>query len=434
MGSWSVSINGNDTAADLKQEYSAAFYKYDVEEAVKKIDEYVRENVCNESDEETWCDYYYSLVDFMWRKGILTDSVKEKAIEMIDSGFGLEVWADSGEKTLNARKKVLEAFRSKILSPQPSKKRIKPNVYTEKIFENGDIIAIQLQTAGKPYTQNNWRPISEEYFHSLDGKYVLMQLVECHASWSSRIVPEVKDYWAYFRLFDGIYDDMPSSIDPYILSDAKVFDSYVSPEFYCECSMFYFKKRKYSVICNCKEILQDYKGKGNNGIFFGINKPWYNADSLIISAMDLNTTCQSSAMSAEDMLSIVKGATQRGRYDTHFSSEENKARFEQEEKAIVEKICSVIAEGGKLYSIPFGKEIGIVTVREDHIDNLYIKMRFQRNGFGTELLRYAFDVAVKDAYIDVPLTNEVLLHICDKLNLIKVFENTEIVRMKKGGD
>ncbi len=54
MGSWSVSINGNDTAADLKQEYSVAFYKYDVEEVVKKIDEYVRENVCNESDEERW--------------------------------------------------------------------------------------------------------------------------------------------------------------------------------------------------------------------------------------------------------------------------------------------------------------------------------------------------------------------------------------------
>ena len=105
MGAWSVSITGNDTAHDLLSEYTAAFYKYETEEAVKRIDNYVRTNMFDESDEEEWCNYFYSLADFMWKKGILTDEIKEKAIRMIESGFGLELWKEAGEKTFEKRKK-----------------------------------------------------------------------------------------------------------------------------------------------------------------------------------------------------------------------------------------------------------------------------------------------------------------------------------------
>ena len=96
MGAWSESITGNDTAEDLLYEYPAAFLKYEPEEAVSKIDQYVRENEFDESEPEEWCNYVYSLADYMWKKGILTDKVKESAIQMIDSGFGLDIWAESG--------------------------------------------------------------------------------------------------------------------------------------------------------------------------------------------------------------------------------------------------------------------------------------------------------------------------------------------------
>ena len=75
MGTWNVSINGNDTAQDLKSEYQAAFFYNDVDIALEKIDTYVR-SMFDETDEEEWCNYYYSLTDFMWRHGILIDSVK----------------------------------------------------------------------------------------------------------------------------------------------------------------------------------------------------------------------------------------------------------------------------------------------------------------------------------------------------------------------
>ena len=170
MGAWSTGITGNDTAKDLYTEYSAAFYKFDVQEALERIDRYVRAELFDESDPGEWCDYYYSLADFMWKKGILTEPVREKAIEMIDSGFGLEGWAEAGQKTLDSRKRKLEEFKTKLLSPQPPKKKIKPNAFTERIFEDGDVIAVQLQTAGKPYTEAEQRMLSEDEFHAFDGK------------------------------------------------------------------------------------------------------------------------------------------------------------------------------------------------------------------------------------------------------------------------
>lgn len=65
MGTWGFSVTGNDTAQDLLSEYQAAFFYNDPETAVKKIDNYVRENICDETDEEEWCNYFYSLADYM---------------------------------------------------------------------------------------------------------------------------------------------------------------------------------------------------------------------------------------------------------------------------------------------------------------------------------------------------------------------------------
>lgn len=432
MGTWNTSITGNDTAKDLYIEYSAAFYKFDVEEALKRIDSFIKAEMFDESDEEEWCNYIYSLADFMWKKGILTDSIKNKAVEMIDSGFGLELWSEAGQKTLDSRKKKLAEFKERLLSPQPPKKKIKPNVHTERIFEDGDIIAVQLQTAVKPYTEQKSKPISEADFHDFDGKYVLMQLVECYASWTSSIVPEVKDYWACFRLFDGIYDNVPKNIDVLKLKDAMIHQgNRISSTFTCESSMFYFKRRNYKVICNCKDLLSGLDTNSNNSIYWGINKPWSNPDSQIVSAMGKQIVCCEFVGSSEQLTHICRYANRYGRFDYSLSQEENEARYTAEENVIADKISKALSSGGKLYSISFGREIGIVTVHNGHIDNLYIEGQYQRNGFGTRLLEYVLSISEEKSYIDVPVSNKKLLHICDKLGLVKTKQTEHAVRMAK---
>ena len=432
MGTWNTSVTGNDTAKDLYIEYTAAFYKFDVEEALKRIDNYIRSEMFDESDEEEWCNYIYSLADFMWKKGILTDSVRNKAIEMIDSGFGLALWQEAGQKTLDSRKKNLAEFKEKLLSPQPPKKKIKTNVHTERIFDDGDIIAVQLQTVGKTYTEQESKSISEEDFHNFDGKYVLMQLVNCYASWTSSIVPEVKDYWACFRLFDGIYDTVPNDVDLLSLKDALIHQGQkISSIFTCESNMFYFKRRNYKVICNRKDLLSGLDTNSNNSIFWGINKPWSNPDSQIVAAMGNRIICKEFSGTAEQVEHICRYANRYGRFDYSLSREENEARYITEENIIAERINKVISRGGKLYSISFGKEIGIVTVHNGHIDNLYIEGQYQRNGFGTRLFEHVLSIAGKQAYINVPILNKELLHICDKLGLVKTEQTEHTIRMAK---
>ncbi len=432
MGTWNTSITGNDTAKDLYIEYTAAFYKFDVEEALNRIDLYVRNEMFDESDEEEWCNYIYSLADFMWKKGILNDSVKNKAIEMIDSEFGLDLWAEAGKKTLNSRKQKIVEFKQKLLSPQPQKKKIKPNVHTERIFNDGDIIAVQLQTAEKQYTEQESKPISEKDFHAFNGKYVLMQLVNCYASWTSSIVPEVKDYWACFRLFDGIHETVPDNIDPQSLKEALIHQGgKISSVFTCESNMFYFKRRNFKVICNRRDLLHNLNTHSNNSIFWGINKPWSNPDSQIVAAMGNQIVCKEFTGTAEQITHICRYANRYGRFDYSLTREENEVKYILEENVIAERIKRTIFNGGKLYSISFGKEIGIVTVDKGHIDNLYIEGQYQCNGFGTRLLEYALSIAEEEAYIDVPISNKVLMRICYKLGLVKTSETELTIRMIK---
>ena len=307
MGAWSESITWND-AEDLLYEYPAAFLKYEPEEAVSKIDQYVRENEFDESEPEEWCNYVYSLADYMWKKGILTDKVKERAIQMIDSGFGLDIWAESGDKMLKARKRVLSKFREKLTSPMPPKKKIKLDINQNRIFENGDVIAIQLQTAGKNYTQNDIKQMSEEEFHAFDGKYILMQLIDCRTSWSSAIVPEIKDYWAYFRLFDGIYDTVPEVINYGELKPAKILDNRIVSCFTCESKMIYFKRRNCKLIGNTPILDPDEKTDAL--IFFGINR---NPDPILVAAMGNEIFCGEYNGTDEQLREICKRANRYGR-------------------------------------------------------------------------------------------------------------------------
>lgn len=288
MGAWSVSITGNDAAQDLKKEYQAAFFYNDVETALAKLEAYVRK----EYDEDEYCDYYYSLADFMWKHGILTDEVRNKTVEMIDSGTGLDLWEESGTKTLDKRKKVLAEFRDKLLSPQPPKKKIKMNLYLKPIFETGDLVAIQLQTANKYYIAGS--PFSEQFFRECDGKYVVVRKVADTVSWTSRVEPRVKDIFAYFELYGKIFDTCPTMEDLTGVPAANaaklhcdiwngVNDMRYKGTFYCEGSMFYFRKRKYVLIGRSMKDLP--AGCNAVSIFLGADYQRINADTELLTAI-----------------------------------------------------------------------------------------------------------------------------------------------------
>ena len=404
MGAWSTSINGNDMAEDLKQEYTVAFWKFEVPEALRLLDEYVRQDF-EESDPEEWVNYYYSLADFMWKKGILTDEVRDKAVAMIDSGFGLDIWEESGEKTLQSRKKVLAEFREKLLSPQPPKKKIKPNIHAERVFKDGDIIAIELHTAGKPYTKSTVRAMTEDAFHDCDGKFVLMQLVECKPSWHSALVPEVGD----------------EAVNVRTLKPAEfICNSKFSPYFYCESSMYYFKHRQARVLGNDVSSLKDLDPDFNSTacVFFGINRPWVNADSELLAAMGKEPLISIYQGFGRVYRELVYDAISYGKYDHRLTKQENRERFYRLTEAIAERALAAEKDGGIILQLTYGGVMaGVLTVREHLLEDLYIQGDLRNHGFGTRLIQNGLSHAGQGAYLDVPVNHAVLIHICEKLGL-----------------
>ena len=284
MGAWNIGITSNDTAQDLLSEYQAAFFYYDVDTALNKINTYVRSQGINENDKEEWCNYYYSLALFMWKKGILTDQVRNHAIKMIDEEFGLEIWAKSGKSILQKRTKALAELKEKLMSPQSDKKKISVNLHLKPIFEVGDIIAFRLITDDKIYLAKD-SCFDERFFAQANGKYVVVRKIADHISYRSGIVPEIKDHWAVLQLYSKVFDSVPDMSDLKNINWAKTGEPF--GVFVCESSLSYFKKRDYQMLGNNLKgvTLAKMKNRWNTHIFFGINKPHYNADTFIINAI-----------------------------------------------------------------------------------------------------------------------------------------------------
>lgn len=280
MGTWNASISGNDTAQDLKSEYQAAFFYNDVETALAKIDAYVR-SMFDESDEEEWSCYYYSLAEFMWKHGILTDEVRNRAVEMIDSGFGLDIWEAEGKAILNKRKKVLAEFRGKLLSPQPPKKKIRFNLHMKPIFQTGDLVALQLKTLDKHYPAHS--KLGEDIFRGYDGKYIVLRKVGDEISQYSSIESQLKDYWAKFQLYNAIFDDCPSAEQ---LRNVPFVPTRDNSTFTSESSLFHLKKRNCRVIGNNQDDLPEFnKTHGLSFVFWSISTQWGSPELDILTAI-----------------------------------------------------------------------------------------------------------------------------------------------------
>ena len=293
MGSWGAGISGNDTAMDLRSEYQAAFCHFDVETALEKIDAYVRHEGFDESDEGEWCDYYYSLADFMWKKGILTEAVKHRAIGMIDAGFGLEIWEESGKAALRERKKVLEKFREKLCSEQPAPKKIKINLYMKPIFQTGDVVAFQLQTKDQVYLPPDdpraWLSsrFDEPFYRSCHGKWVVMRSAFDHVSYRSSIVPEVQDIWPYFQLYGAMFDECPTMEMLKDVPWAKTEHNPGTRVFWTEGTLSYLKKRNYPIIGSSMDDLvtaQQVDWNSESIFFRSYGKECY-ADMALLNAI-----------------------------------------------------------------------------------------------------------------------------------------------------
>lgn len=139
MGAWGPDIFSDDLAADVREEYIELIGDgmTSKEATVALIQRYKLEaNDLDSGGTVFWLSLAKTESDY----GRLLDFVKEKALEIINSGADLkELEASPG--TIEERKRVLEDLKRQLLSPQPLPKNILKKFKDSTGFEVGDIIS-----------------------------------------------------------------------------------------------------------------------------------------------------------------------------------------------------------------------------------------------------------------------------------------------------
>ena len=91
MGAWGPAIFSDDYACDIRDEYNALLMmgKTNEEATEKLIKSAYSEMELNDDYEAT---FWFALALTQWKKGRLLEPVKQKALELIDSGRDQQWW------------------------------------------------------------------------------------------------------------------------------------------------------------------------------------------------------------------------------------------------------------------------------------------------------------------------------------------------------
>jgi hypothetical protein len=147
-----------DTASEVREDYRGAVGNgmTGPQATGKILNEYLT------TDETEMGVVWLSLAATQWKCGRLEERVKERALQLIDSGSDLRRWP---EKSLaNKRNTALFNLREQLLSPQPSVQRIAKPFRGTCEWELGELVAYRL----------------------LSGKWIVLRITAWCWSWLHR--------------------------------------------------------------------------------------------------------------------------------------------------------------------------------------------------------------------------------------------------------
>jgi hypothetical protein len=118
MGTSGTAIFSDDTACDVRREFlellRGGFTSDEAVDVLKKNRAFEIEDI------DDGPQFWFALAATQWSYGCLSDEVKSRAIEIIDSGADLVRWSGP---SLGRRRNVLAALKSQLLSPQRNPRR-----------------------------------------------------------------------------------------------------------------------------------------------------------------------------------------------------------------------------------------------------------------------------------------------------------------------
>src|SRR5438034_9969669 len=115
MGTWGYGIFENDVSVDVRLTFEDAIHRGDtVEEATRHV---LAECADYLEDVDDRVQVWLALASLQLEQGSVEDSIRKRALEVIDQGADLKRWEETGTEAVEARKGMLELLRSSLLRP-----------------------------------------------------------------------------------------------------------------------------------------------------------------------------------------------------------------------------------------------------------------------------------------------------------------------------
>lgn len=163
MGTWGAGIFDCDTALDIEAEFRDMMGEgVGVDDAVKKLIEiWDPENDLEDEGAEFWL----ALAAVQVKTGRLSEMVKKRALEIIESGLGVAGFERDCPELVPARKRAIKRLEKRVLGPQKKLTKIKKPFVEQIEWEVGDGLAYQLPSGkwtGLKFVHISYRTKSPE--------------------------------------------------------------------------------------------------------------------------------------------------------------------------------------------------------------------------------------------------------------------------------
>jgi hypothetical protein len=136
MGTWGPAIFSDDTACDIRGDYKD--FLGDGLTPSESTDRILFEWRDSLDDVDERSVVWLALAAIQWKLGRLEERVRQKAVEVIESGCNLDRWEG---KYREKRVVVLDKLRDQLDSPQPKQRKVSRRFRDHCEWEVGEIIA-----------------------------------------------------------------------------------------------------------------------------------------------------------------------------------------------------------------------------------------------------------------------------------------------------
>ncbi|SRR6266566_4702206 len=142
MGTWSVAIFGNDTAADVRSDFRELIEDgRSDEDATIEVLRKFRDSLEDQDDAPF---FWTGLAAVQHRLGRLQPSVRDHAVQLIDSEAGLHLWDDP--KLREKRRAVLLKLRGELLGPARERAEVRRPRRKPSPVQKGQVLLLRLSS------------------------------------------------------------------------------------------------------------------------------------------------------------------------------------------------------------------------------------------------------------------------------------------------